>query len=245
MAQIAEDRRVMAERAGLLLRQRPRIALVLALALGSVLGAAAFGIVTAQGSLGTTDGLEIVRDGEEAAGAAEAGTAKKAGEKDSSPDARDSEGAKGAKKDNATLVVDVSGAVAAPAVVELKAGARVRDAIEAAGGLAEDADISALNRAAACEDGQKVYVPRKGETLPAGGEAPSQPSSQGRQSSLVNINTADETALDALPGVGPSTARTIVEDRDANGPFSSVEDLMRVSGIGEKKFEKLKSSICV
>ena len=61
----------------------------------------------------------------------------------------------------------------------------------------------------------------------------------------VNINHASESDLDALPGVGPSTARAIVEDRDANGPFSTIEDLMRVSGIGEKKFEKLKSSICV
>lgn len=61
----------------------------------------------------------------------------------------------------------------------------------------------------------------------------------------VNINRASESDLDALPGVGPSTARAIVEDRDANGPFSTIEDLMRVSGIGEKKFEKLKSSICV
>ena len=61
----------------------------------------------------------------------------------------------------------------------------------------------------------------------------------------VDINRASESDLDALPGVGPSTARAIVEDRDANGPFSTIEDLMRVSGIGEKKFEKLKSSICV
>lgn len=61
----------------------------------------------------------------------------------------------------------------------------------------------------------------------------------------VNINRASESDLDALPGVGPSTAHAIVEDRDANGPFSTIEDLMRVSGIGEKKFEKLKSSICV
>ena len=61
----------------------------------------------------------------------------------------------------------------------------------------------------------------------------------------MNINLAGEADLDALPGVGPSTARAIVEDREANGPFSTIEDLMRVSGIGEKKFEKLKSSICV
>ena len=61
----------------------------------------------------------------------------------------------------------------------------------------------------------------------------------------MNINTAGEAELDELPGIGPSTARSIIEDRDANGPFSTIEDLMRVSGIGEKKFEKLKSGICV
>lgn len=149
------------------------------------------------------------------------------------------------------ILVDVSGAVKEPAVVELEADARVHDAIAAAGGLAADADISSLNRAARVSDGQKVYVPREGETatVPQGGgtsDGSAQGGSQdgGAPSGLVNINTADEAELDGLPGVGPSTARAIIEDRERNGSFSSPEDLMRVSGIGEKKFEKLRSLIC-
>ncbi|AEB06935.1 competence protein ComEA helix-hairpin-helix repeat protein [Coriobacterium glomerans PW2] len=148
------------------------------------------------------------------------------------------------------LVVDVSGAVMAPAVVQLVSGARVADAIAAAGGLSSDADVSALNRAAKVSDGDKIYVPRQGEqgapAAPAGQKAGS--NSGGRAasgaSSLVNINTATAEELDALPGVGPSTAQAIIDDRTQNGPFSGIEDLMRVSGIGEKKFEKLKSKIC-
>ena len=132
----------------------------------------------------------------------------------------------------------------------LQADSRVGDAIEAAGGFVADADATRVNRAAKLQDGQQVYVPRVGET---GGGGPGAvvpdigASAQGVATAEgpVNINRASESDLDALPGVGPSTARAIVEDRDANGPFSSIEDLMRVSGIGEKKFEKLKSSICV
>ena len=93
-----------------------------------------------------------------------------------------------------------------------------------------------------------MHVPFEGEAAGAeadtnGGDAAgSVPSSL---PSLVNINSATAEELDSLPGVGPSTAAAIVEDRDANGPFSSVEDLMRVSGIGEKKFAKLRDHICV
>ena len=107
-----------------------------------------------------------------------------------------------------------------------------------------------VNRAAKLQDGQQVYVPRMGEAGGGGSGAVAPDvgaSAQGAATAdgPVNINRASESDLDALPGVGPSTARAIVEDRDANGPFSTIEDLMRVSGIGEKKFEKLKSSICV
>ena len=144
----------------------------------------------------------------------------------------------------AEMVVDVSGAVMSPQVVIVPEGARVADAIEAAGGLAPDADVSALNRAAPVVDGGKIDVPRKGEVAArdaSAGDAESTAEGAG----LININMADASELDALPGVGPATARAIVEDREANGPFTSPEDLMRVSGIGEKKYEKLKSQICV
>lgn len=149
-----------------------------------------------------------------------------------------------------TLVVHVDGAVAAPGVYELPAGSRADDAVRAAGGLAEGADTSALNLAAPVSDGEKVHVPREGEDAPAAtsptssGEAAGAATGAAAQP-LVNINTASAEELDVLPGVGPATAVAIVEDREANGPFSSPEDLMRVSGIGEKKYARLEAMICV
>lgn len=151
----------------------------------------------------------------------------------------------------ARLTVHVDGAVASPGVyVVVGELPRVNDAIVAAGGLAEGADTTGLNLAAAVADGDKVHVPLEGEGQPTGVPEPagsSQASAQGgtTSSGLVNINKASVEELDALPGVGQSTAQAIVDDRDANGAFASIEDLMRVSGIGEKKFEKLKGKICV
>ncbi len=139
------------------------------------------------------------------------------------------------------VIVHVDGAVGVPGVYELEAGARVGEAVDAAGGLADDADTSTLNLAAEVADGEKVYVPHEGEAAPAeGGEE-----ATGGAAALVNINTAGVEELDELPGVGEATARAIVEDRETNGPFSTPEDLMRVSGIGEKKFARLEGLICV
>lgn len=146
------------------------------------------------------------------------------------------------------LVVDVAGAVVHPMVVELGADSRVQDAIDAAGGLTEDADAARVNRAAKLVDGQQIYIPHVGEAsdvhAQAGGSS-SGISSGGAGGSLVNINTAGIDELDALSGVGPATAQAIIDEREANGPFASIEDIMRVAGIGEKKYDKLKNSICV
>lgn len=155
------------------------------------------------------------------------------------------------------IVVHVDGAIMDPGVYELDVSEpRVNDAVLAAGGLAADADTSSVNLAGSVADGDKVHIPRAGEAVaqdPAalangsGGEG-SGLSPEGGASlttRLVNINTATAEELDCLPGVGPSTAQAILEDRKSNGPFTSVEDLMRVSGIGEKKFAKLRGSICV
>lgn len=145
-----------------------------------------------------------------------------------------------------TVVVDVGGAVNEPGVVELDTGSRVADAIEAAGGLAIDADCTTLNQAQLLQDGQKVYVPKEGEIDASGALVDSSTQEAGQAATtLVNINTATLEELDALPGVGPATAQAIIDDREANGPFASEEDIMRVSGIGEKKYEKLKGSICI
>lgn len=139
-----------------------------------------------------------------------------------------------------TLIVHVDGAVASPGVYGLPEGARVGDAVDAAGGLAEGADTTALNLAAPLSDGQKVLVPIEGEAGGAGAQEGS-----GTGAGLVNLNTAGVEDLDELPGVGEATARAIVEDRELNGPFSAPEDLMRVSGIGEKKFARLEGMVCV
>lgn len=141
-----------------------------------------------------------------------------------------------------TVVVHVDGAVAAPGVYELEAPARVADAVAAAGGLAEGASTQGVNLAAPVADGEKVHVPEPGEE-PAAGTASA--SGEAERDSPVNINTAGAEELDELPGVGESTALAIIEERERNGPFSCPEDIMRVSGIGEKKYEKLVGRICV
>lgn len=168
-------------------------------------------------------------DGSDAVGAGEGPVRHEA-----SPVVETDEGAAATK-----LVVHVDGAVSRPGVYELPAPARGIDAIEAAGGLVEGADTSALNLAAELADGEKVHVPVEGEQpTPAADGAAS-------EAAPVNLNTAGVEELDELPGVGEATARAIIEDREANGPFSAPEDLMRVSGIGEKKFERLAGLVCV
>lgn len=148
----------------------------------------------------------------------------------------------------ASIFVHIDGAVVAPGVYELtEAHPRVNDAVMAAGGLAEDADTSALNLAAVLSDGEKIHVPRQGEVVAgqASSGAASGSDAGASSSGVININTATAEELDSLPGIGPSTAAAIVEDRERNGPFASPEDLMRVSGIGEGKFSKLKDQIRV
>ena len=153
------------------------------------------------------------------------------------------EGNEDVRDEPARLLVHVDGAVNAPGVYELLGGSRVNDAVSAAGGLREDADTTAINLAAAVTDGEKIHVPAVGELMTT---PPADENGLGvSNSALININTADVAELDELPGVGESTARAIVEDREANGPFATPEDLMRVSGIGEKKFAKLEAMICV
>lgn len=143
------------------------------------------------------------------------------------------------------LYVDVAGAVQTPGVVKLSEGDRIDDALSAAGGLSDDADVSQLNRASKVTDGMKVYVPRTGESVASADTASSSADSASGSSGLISINTGSQSDLETLPGIGPSTSQAIIDDRTENGPFTSLEDLMRVSGIGEKKFEKLKGSICL
>jgi competence protein ComEA len=135
----------------------------------------------------------------------------------------------------------VAGAVARPGVLHLPASARVVDAIEAAGGAALDADTDRVNLAAPLVDGGRIHIPRVGEVgvPPDAGPGASQPAGP------VDINTADETQLEALPGVGPATASAIVEHRERHGPFASVEALGDVAGIGDAKLAQLRDLVRV
>ncbi|NPV27181.1 MAG: hypothetical protein HPY81_06990 [Firmicutes bacterium] len=151
--------------------------------------------------------------------------------------------ASGTEKVPARVTVHVVGAVEKPGVYQLPAGTRVFEAIEQARALPE-ANLEAINLAEPLNDGQKVTVPRKGESLP-GTTADVQVSST-RPGSKVNLNTATAAELDArLPGVGPTLAQRIVDYRNQHGKFRSIEDLKNVSGIGEKRFQELKDLITV
>ena len=170
------------------------------------------------------------------------------GSGDPSDDASDGSSSKSSSETE--VYVDVDGAVASPGVYRLKDGARVSQAIDAAGGLTAEADVTGLNRAAKVTDGQKIYVPAVGEqqaALAAGGAegGAAAVSGAGSSSGLVNINTASAAELQTLSGIGPSMAQSIIDERTQNGAFASVDDLMRVSGIGEKKLAKIKDCICV
>ncbi len=143
-----------------------------------------------------------------------------------------------------TIAVHVSGAVAAPGVYELDEGARVADAVELAGGFLEGAAENALNLARVLNDGEQVVVPTAEEQAAQQTAAEASGGAAG-VGGKVNINTASVEQLDTLPGVGESTAQKIIADREANGPFSSPEDLKRVSGIGDKKYAELADLITV
>lgn len=143
-----------------------------------------------------------------------------------------------------TIFVHVEGAVVSPGLFELSEGSRVYDAIKAAGGFAEDACHDAVNLARILSDGEQIIVPTT-QTDDGSDATPSTAASPGTVAGKVNINTADAATLDTLPGIGASTAAKIVADREANGPFKTIEDLKRVSGIGDKKFTQLEGCITV
>jgi competence protein ComEA len=136
------------------------------------------------------------------------------------------------------LFVHIIGAVVAPGLYQLHEGDRAVDAVAAAGGLAADADQAQVNLARFLSDGEQIIVPRVGD-VPAPAVAGAAPGGAG---GLININTADAAALEELPGVGPALAERIVLWREANGSFASVDDLLNVTGIGQKKLDGLRDS---
>ena len=135
------------------------------------------------------------------------------------------------------LRVHVAGAVTRPGVYMLAPGAVVSQALEAAGGALEQADLAALNLAAPLADGQQVLVPRQGEPLPT----PAAAAAAAPASGLLDVNTATAPELERLPGIGPVLAQNIVDHRERNGPFRQIEDLLAVSGIGPSRLEQLRS----
>lgn len=139
-----------------------------------------------------------------------------------------------------TLYVHVSGAVLRPGLVTVSVGARLVDAIAAAGGFTAEADQSAVNLARAVNDGEHIVVPVLGAAAGTSGTA-----SGADAGALINLNTADQAALETLPRVGPAMAARIIAWREANGGFRSVDDLKQVTGIGEKTFAELAPLVTV
>ena len=157
--------------------------------------------------------------------------------------------AEAARRTPQEIVVYVSGMVGHPGVLKVNAGARAIDVVNAAGGLLQGADVTKINLAQTVKDGMQIHIPgRPQESSALTTRYPSDPSAQAAaksspQQEKININTAGAAELDKLPGVGPALAGRIIEYRNANGPFKDGEELKKVKGLGESKYEKLKDKI--
>lgn len=162
------------------------------------------------------------------------------------------------------MIVHVTGAVEEPGIVELEAGARVHEAVEAAGGAQEEAALEALNLAAEAQDGTLIHVPNAEEAEAAqAGTGDAQGSStadaqdtggevgvgsgagtgDSAEEAVVDVNTADAQQLQTLPGIGPAMAERIITHRESEGPFSALEDLAAVSGIGPARLQELEGRV--
>ena len=159
------------------------------------------------------------------------------------------------KETEETVVVHVIGEVNNPGVVTLPEGSRIIDAINMAGGKTEEADLSKINLAYIVEDGTQIYIPRINENLNqvnlisdgagVGVVITDSNVEENEVNAKVNINTASKEKLETLPGVGETTAQKIIDYREANGKFKTIEDIKNVSGIGDSKYESLKDKITV
>lgn len=148
------------------------------------------------------------------------------------------------------IVIHISGAVNKEGVIEVLSTARIKDAIEMAGGVKENADLTNINLAQVLEDGVKIYIPIKEEQVleektSKNVEVNNIKLEDSNKTNIVNINTANQTQLETLPGIGASTALKIINYRKQNGKFNNIEDIKQVSGIGESKFNKIKNFIKV
>ena len=163
---------------------------------------------------------------------------------------------------NQKIIVYITGEINNPGIYELEENSRIADCIEKAGGIKENADITDINLATILEDGEKIYKPAKGkfngksendakeeirkktEEKTTGSSTKISPENK-QKNAKININTATQTELETLPGIGISTAIKIIEYRKENGKFKNIEEIKNVKGIGENKFKKIKELIKV
>ena len=138
--------------------------------------------------------------------------------------------------DKPQIIIHISGGVKREGVFKLNAGDRIVDAINFAGGVTANAELSSVNLAEKVKDGQKIIIPLKIMNLKANGSA---------SSGKISINRASAKELSKVSGIGTSTAKSIVEYRSKNGPFSRIEDIMKVKRIGKSKFKKIKDEISI
>lgn len=158
---------------------------------------------------------------------------------------------KNSNEEEDMMAVHITGEVKKSGVVKIKEGSRIEDIIEAAGGLTENADITNVNLAFVVEDGMKIRIPSINEektdedyiTEDSGKGVIMTDENTSTSSSVININTASESELEQLPGIGPSISSRIIEYRNKNGKFKSIEDIKNVTGVGDSKFEKIKDLI--
>ena len=153
------------------------------------------------------------------------------------------------------IVIHITGAVPRPGVYALPKGARVQDAISAAGGFLAEANKTGINLARTLEDGEQldipygegasIVIPTPGVDTGGNSGGDSGSGGGGTVTELININTAAQFELETLPGIGPTTAQKIIAYREANGPFATIEDIINVSGIGPGTFERIKDLITV
>ena len=147
--------------------------------------------------------------------------------------------------ENSVFFVYVCGAVNRPGVYELEAGSRVYTAIQAAGGMTEEADQNYLNQAESLKDGQQVYVPSKGEAETDADSWKGERVMREKDNGKVNLNTAGKEELMTLTGIGEAKAESIIRYREENGGFQTPEDLMKIEGIKTGVFDKIKEQITV
>lgn len=148
------------------------------------------------------------------------------------------------------IKIHIAGEIKNPGIIELESGSRIFDAIEKAGGATEKANLDEVNLAYVLEDGQKLYIPNieeknKEYIIEENGENIIQEINSASTNKKIDINKANQEGFESIPGIGPSMAEKIINYRNENGKFKSIDELKNVSGIGEKKFESMKEYICV